>query len=254
MGISLIDGDSIVWSIAYNCKDGNFVGKKTVNTIIDRYIQVILNNTQATSYIGFLQSSTVPGFRYDIYSDYKAQRPETPDFYKEYSKYIKHRLLDKWRFTEVFEIESDDAVSICADHFRREGKAYYICGIDKDLKQIPGYHYNYRKHTSSYISKEEAERNLYTQILLGDTVDNIKGCPGIGKVKAKEVVDSVRKKVKIYDGRELTILNPIHQVTLNTFVEELGVHQGINEFTLNFNLVYLLKSYEGFNIPEPLVI
>lgn len=251
--IDLIDGDSIIWSIAYNCRAEDSIDKKKVDKIIDRYMSVILRNTNATSYIGFLQSSTIPGFRYNIYPEYKAQRPEIPDFYITHSSYIRQSLIDKWKFIEVFEIESDDALSICAEHFRRRGKPHIICGIDKDLDQIPGDHYNYRKHTHNVITEKEAERNLYTQLLLGDTVDNIKGCPGIGKVKAKEIIDSATQKLKIYDGREITVLNPIHQVVLNAFVDTLGVHQGINEFTLNFNLVYLLRSYDGFNVPEPVL-
>ena len=35
-----------------------------------------------------------------------------------------------------------------------------------------------------YIDIEEADFNFYYQTLIGDAVDNYKGCPNVGKVKA----------------------------------------------------------------------
>ena len=64
-----------------------------------------------------------------------------------------------------------------------------IAGVDKDLLQIPGYHYHLKKGTLEHISWYDAIRNFFIQCLMGDTADNIPGVPGIGRVKAKKALD-----------------------------------------------------------------
>jgi len=59
-----------------------------------------------------------------------------------------------------------------------------IVSVDKDLLQIPGFHYNFVKKEKSCVTKEQGIKHFYTQLLTGDTSDNIQGCPGIGVAKA----------------------------------------------------------------------
>lgn len=64
------------------------------------------------------------------------------------------------------------------------------CSIDKDLRTIPGSHYNWRKPEQGIVEVTELEavRFFFTQVLTGDPVDGYKGCPGIGKAKAKKIL------------------------------------------------------------------
>ncbi len=55
---------------------------------------------------------------------------------------------------------------------------------DKDLKNTPGLHYNDKTGKELIINEAQAYRLFYTQLLTGDNVDNIPGCPRIGKTKA----------------------------------------------------------------------
>ncbi|MGH7746922.1 MAG: hypothetical protein ACREQ5_19535, partial [Candidatus Dormibacteria bacterium] len=63
--------------------------------------------------------------------------------------------------------------------------------IDKDLDQIPGKHYNFMKEVSYEVSKEEAQRFFYFQLLCGDSIDNVPGCKGIGPKKADKALEGI---------------------------------------------------------------
>ena len=88
-------------------------------------------------------------------------------------------------------MEADDLVSIWAHEALDRKEEYVICGIDKDLLQIPGHHYNYGKDTWQLINEEEALHNLYIQCLTGDNTDNIPGLKGIGPKKAQKILAGV---------------------------------------------------------------
>jgi 5'-3' exonuclease len=84
------------------------------------------------------------------------------------------------------DIEADDLLG----HWSTERPDGVICTIDKDLNQLPGIHYTpYYKNPRLYeVSLEEANQFFCYQMLCGDSIDNIPGVPGVGPVKAKEIL------------------------------------------------------------------
>src|SRR5690606_5655312 len=66
---------------------------------------------------------------------------------------------------------------------------YVVCTIDKDLDQIPGHHYDYKKHVHYEVPDEEAERWFWVQALSGDATDNIPGCYRMGTKTAERIID-----------------------------------------------------------------
>lgn len=81
--------------------------------------------------------------------------------------------------------EADDAIAAEAFQIKDESK-YVIVSNDKDLDQIPGHHYDWTTRQSWYVSPRDAIRVFYTQLLCGDSTDNI---PGImSEKKALEVI------------------------------------------------------------------
>jgi 5'-3' exonuclease len=73
-----------------------------------------------------------------------------------------------------------------------------ICSIDKDLLQVPGHHWNWKRGVYSVIDEEEGRRSLYTQMLTGDTADGIPGIHKIGPVKAKKALAMVSSEWMMY--------------------------------------------------------
>lgn len=187
------------------------------------HIEGTLENLKSNRYIGFIDGKK--NYRYDVatVAPYKGNRDKTdilekfPFFYR-----VKEELLTTYGFHIVHGIEADDVVGIMNRRinpnqtmriYNSNGdlKTYeitnyvaVIASIDKDLLQLPAFHYNLTKHTivmsnetSSHI-KLNVGRNkvigtgykfLYTQVLMGDTTDNIKGLEKCGPVGAYTILE-----------------------------------------------------------------
>ena len=164
--------------------------------------------------------SGVGNFRDDIATiqPYKGKRPDRkPFWYKEIRKY-----LVELRGAEVVNgIEADDALAMFA------ANNTILCTIDKDLDQIVGLHYNYQKDCIYDVSEDSALRSFYTQLLTGDTTDNIRGVPGIGPKTARKLMKECKTEEEMY----WTCLNEYcrtHDKALEALME-------------NANLLYLIR-------------
>ena len=134
----------------------------------------------------FLSPEGNANFRFEIYPEYKANRKNAhkPAHYKALRNYaVKHMgavVCDN--------IEADDEINIRANELTAQGKDWCVVTVDKDLNQIPGLHYDWRKKKLFDVTVEEARLCLYMQVLQGDSVDNISGCPQIGPAKAAKAL------------------------------------------------------------------
>jgi 5'-3' exonuclease len=125
-----------------------------------------------------------------MFSTYKANRQKAPDWYTNRKPIIVDYLFKKWNFVYTQKsYETDDVCTSVAYSLTKEGYTPIISSVDKDLRQSSGWNYNPKSGELVLISPEEAERNMLTQLLTGDSTDNIKGVPGIGPAKAKKIVE-----------------------------------------------------------------
>lgn len=121
---------------------------------------------------------------------------------------VRNYYVEQYGAYVVEGIEADDEVSIRAwELFRNTDEDYVVATIDKDLDQIPGWHYDYKKHVFYEIDPLDGELFFYAQTLSGDATDNIKGCYRIGIAKAKKLVeewfegyqDNAQWRIRIWD-------------------------------------------------------
>lgn len=129
-----------------------------------------------------------PGnFRNDIatVAGYKANRKDDhkPYWYQQIRNY-----LTEWWDAEV--IEGREADDECAIVQHQSSEDTIIATIDKDLDQVPGWHYDYGKKRFYYTKEDEGHLLFYKQVLSGDSTDNIPGCYKIGRVRADRIVDA----------------------------------------------------------------
>jgi DNA polymerase-1 len=82
-----------------------------------------------------------------------------------------------------------------------------VASIDKDMLQLPCWHFNFGRNEWTKVSPEEGIKFFYTQILTGDRADNIVGLHGIGPKKAEKLLQDCHTEedlwdavVKAYDG------------------------------------------------------
>ena len=112
---------------------------------------------------------------------------------------LKDRLRDEYRaISRDSEFEADDLIAMEATRLEREGIPFIICTIDKDLKQIPGSHYNFVKREYFTVTEVEGLRSLYKQILTGDTADGIPGLKGVGPKTAEKLIDGLSSEWVMY--------------------------------------------------------
>jgi len=186
----IFDADSMVFTVAYRFRDKK--AKHLVTMNLNKYILDVIKNSGATHYIGFYGSKedgAAPNFRFDIFPDYKANRPPTPEWVLKWRPTLHAEMKNKWSFMPIEGMEADDAASVAANYYKDEYDEVVIATEDKDLKTVPNISwYNLKKHTMEFISEDFANKRLAIQTLSGDPTDNIPGLPGIGPVKAENIV------------------------------------------------------------------
>lgn len=94
---------------------------------------------------------------------------------------------------EVFQrpnLEGDDVLGILATHKHLVKGEKVIVSLDKDMKTIPGFHYNQGKPDQQIFEVTPAEADDWhmIQTLAGDQTDGYSGCPGLGLAKATRAV------------------------------------------------------------------
>ena len=87
---------------------------------------------------------------------------------------------------------------IVIDWFIMSKEDTIIVSADKDLRQIPGKHYNFVKEELFEVTPLEGLRFFYKQTLIGDSSDNIYGVKGIGPVKAGKLIDCLDTEEEMY--------------------------------------------------------
>lgn len=216
--VLLIDSDSIIYTSVYNPnrylknvvdeETGNLVRISMTNEEINNIsqeeknadleeckfrfrntIQEICNTIEAFYNIEkiILCCSGKNNFRYLLYKDYKANRKTTLPFLKELRQYIIDEL-------EAFPAPYGEADDSLYHFWKMYNKNVIIATIDKDIKSsCYGIFYNYKKYENISgefykVTKEESKYNLCTQIITGDTGDNVNLCPKKGIKYAEKVL------------------------------------------------------------------
>ena len=189
--LALVDADSIAYRIAFGCQDEpEALAIRQISEYLEDLVYTYANADDCEGYLTGKRN-----YRYDIAKTvpYKgnrtAEKPKHLGILREY-------MIDAWAFSVQEEQEADDAVSIRAYELGEED--YIICSLDKDLNNVRGWHYNFNTNQRYYVSEEEAIKHFYTQLLTGDTVDNIPGLKGIGPKKAEKILKDCKTEQELY--------------------------------------------------------
>jgi len=196
----LIDADTPVYAASVVHKNDDV---QQAFYEVDKILSNILEATQATSFSVYLTGKN--NFRYNIYPEYKANRPPDPKHRRDVHAYV----VNNWNAIVSNGCEADDLLGV--EQTGADPGTTCISSIDKDLNQIPGLHYHpgirrnqawLREPHFYTVTPEEALRFFYYQLLVGDTTDNIKGAPGIGKIKANNIIKDCKTAREYYEACE----------------------------------------------------
>lgn len=173
-----VDGDILAYRTAAVCED-HFEG--SCNSILASTLREIATDTGVHNMRIYISGHG--NFRYRIgkTKPYKGNRATMvrPKFLE----HCKQHLIREYGAILVNGYEADDAI---ATDMSKNNAIH--CGIDKDMLQVEGDHYNYVKKEWRTVTPDEAKIILYRQILMGDTSDNIPGLPRVGEKKAEEII------------------------------------------------------------------
>lgn len=137
-------------------------------------------------------------FRDDLFSDYKANRSETPNDLRSQIPYI-HRAVDAMRIKKIVidGYEADDVIGTLAARAAKQRIETVLVTADKDFMQLVGPHVTLwdtmrdRRISAREIKERfgvEPRALIDIQALTGDTIDNVKGVPGIGEKTASALI------------------------------------------------------------------
>ncbi|MGE3301522.1 MAG: DNA polymerase I [Hyphomonadaceae bacterium] len=138
-------------------------------------------------------------FRKDIYPKYKAQRPPAPeDLVPQFPLVREAARAFGISVVELDGFEADDLIATYARLAARAGAKVNIVSSDKDLMQLveDGIIHLFDPMKQKPIGPAEVmekfgvgpDKVIDVQALMGDSTDNVPGCPGIGQKTAAELI------------------------------------------------------------------
>ena len=168
-----------------------------VNTLED-----VLKKENPT-HIGIAFDPAGPTFRHEMFEQYKAQREETPEAIRLSVPIIKD-IIRAYRIPilEVAGYEADDVIGTLATEAGKQGIKTYMMTPDKDYGQLVTdnvfmYRPKYGDKEFEVMGVEEIKAKFDIQSpaqvidmlgLMGDSADNIPGCPGVGEKTAQKLI------------------------------------------------------------------
>jgi DNA polymerase-1 len=203
----LLDAYALIYRAYYAFLKAPRINSKGFNTSavlgFVNTLEEILTKEKPT-HIGVAFDPKGGTFRHELYKEYKAQREETPEVISESVPVIK-QILEAYRIPilEVAGFEADDVIGTLAHKADEKGITTYMMTPDKDYCQLvtersliyrPKYGNNgYEVMGPAQVLEKYGLQNTCQVIdmlgLMGDSSDNIPGCPGIGEKTAVKLIN-----------------------------------------------------------------
>lgn len=201
----LIDAYAIIYRAYYAFIRNPRINSKGLNTsAIFGFINTLEDvlKREKPTHIAVAFDPAGPTFRHEAYELYKAQREATPEDIRISVPIIKN-LIKAYNIPvlEVSGYEADDVIGTIAKKAEAEGFDVFMLTPDKDYGQLVSEHiFMYRpKHTGGFEVmgpdevKAKYDLDSHNQVidllgLMGDSADNIPGCPGVGEKTAVKLL------------------------------------------------------------------
>ena len=194
---TIVDGDIVAYRCAFST-EGKPLQK--LHEKIDSFMGYILDST-----LDFSNGDDFPvyitgsgNFRFDYGVTYPYKGNRSPGAAPRYLPTARQYLMDNYSAVMSHGEEADDLIAI--DATKHDSETTVVASIDKDMKQIPCWHYNF---VTGDWHKTEPFGGLvffYTQILTGDNVDNIKGLHRVGPKKAAKILEGKKDELSLYNA------------------------------------------------------
>ena len=202
----LLDAYALIYRAYYALIKNPRINSKGFNTsAILGFINTLEDvlKKENPTHIGIAFDPKGPTFRHEAYEEYKAQREETPEVIRESVPVIKEFI--RAYNIPIFEVpgyEADDVIGTLAKQAEKRGIITYMMTPDKDYGQLVSdttfiYRPKYGDKEFDVMGIERVKEkfgidNTLQVIdllgLMGDSSDNIPGCPGVGEKTAQKLI------------------------------------------------------------------
>ena len=257
----LLDAYALIYRAYYALIKNPRINSKGFNTSailgFVNTLEEVLKKEQPT-HIGIAFDPSGPTFRHEAYKEYKAQREETPETIRLSVPIIKD-IIRAYRIPilEVKGFEADDVIGTMATEAGRQGIDTFMMTPDKDYGQLVSEHvfmyrpkYGDKEFETMGVEeiKEKFKIDNPIQVidmlgLMGDTADNIPGCPGVGEKTAQKLIaefgsiDSLLENTdKLKGALKTKVENNKEQIAFSKFLATIKT-----DVPIEFNLEELKK-------------
>ena len=166
-------------------------------------------------FVGVVFDVSAPTFRHKMYKEYKANREEMPEDLRKSIPYIR-KIIEAFNIPiiEMAGYEADDVIGTLAKKAEKDGFTTYMMTPDKDYAQLVSENVLMFKpgkaggdaevwgmdEIRENFGIEKAEQMIDILGLMGDSADNIPGCPGIGPKTAQKLIAEYGSIDGIYEN------------------------------------------------------
>jgi len=193
-----------------------------------------LKACDATHYIMYMKGQNTIKARLQANPDYKGNRSAVPPLWW---NLVQDTLQKSWGAIYVDDMEVDDAVNIT----RLELADSFIVASDGDLLGLEGTHYNWKNREWVTKTSLEARTKFWSDMVCGQTGDNIKGIPSKGPAFF----------ARIYNAWEEAIAE-LPELVLGAYIDHFKEDEGIKEFYKNYVSLKILEKDDYFKVPQPI--
>ena len=216
----LLDAFALIYRSYYAFIRNPRFNSKGVNTsamlgFTNTLVQLLENENP--HYIGVVFDVSAPTFRHQMFKEYKANREEMPEDLRKSIPYIK-KIIEGFNIPIIEKegFEADDVIGTLAKKAEKEGFTTYMMTPDKDYAQLVSdniFMYKPGKaggdaeiwglpEVNENFGIETADQVIDILGLMGDSADNIPGCPGVGPKSAQKLISDFKSIDGIYQNTD----------------------------------------------------
>ncbi len=208
-------------------------------------------------YIGVVFDPAGLNFRHELYPDYKANRPPTPESIKTNIPYIKD-IIRAFSIPVIEQkgYEADDLIGTLAKKAEKEGLQVYMMTPDKDYLQLVSENIFVLKPAArgnkaeiigieqvrEKFGVERPEQVIEVLAMWGDSSDNVPGIPGIGEKKAKKYVKEYGSLKGLYEN--IDKIKGKQKINIEQNKEQAELSHKLVEIELNVPIDFNKEEYK----------
>ena len=231
--VALVDADFLKYLVLYDIEKMYKAGldpkvgipEKTIHQLVETRIKRVKDATKlrTKAYVFLFSGKTRNNYRALIAAvkKYKGTRKYVEKVKDEsiYRNIVEEYVKDNYTYFRYEENEADDLAVMA------HNDGTYIYSYDKDLRNSPGVHFDIKEGKFFKVGKTEGFKSLLIQSMTGDSVDNIAGIEGIGKVSANKLLADIEEPKLMLEA------------VISKYIDTYGVKGGLDRFVEMYSLV-----------------